>query len=96
MSAARSALPIGEIQLTASRFEIEFVDADDGKRFGRAFFILYRHRCAEGDAVRCRVRRIDNMDRRQNLFEFDDALAVRVFRAKLLAARRANVSRRAR
>ena len=84
MSAASSALPKGEIQLTASRFEIEFINTDNGIGFGRAFFILYRHRCAERDAVRRRIRRIDNMDRCQNLFEFGDALAGGVCRAKFL------------
>ena len=84
MSTASSALPIGEIQLTASRFEIEFVNTDNGIGFGRAFFILHRHRCAERDTVRRRVRRIDNMDRCQNLFEFGDTLADGVCRAKFL------------
>src|SRR5947207_13719613 len=33
------------------RFEIEFVNTDDRISFGPAFFIFYRHRCAEGNAV---------------------------------------------
>src|SRR6059036_2086782 len=35
------------------RVEIEFVNTDDGIGFSPAFFILYRHRSAEGNAVRC-------------------------------------------
>ena len=50
------------------RFEIEFINTDDGKGFNQAFLTFYRHRCPESHAVRCRVRRIDNVDRCQNLF----------------------------
>src|SRR6266700_5258360 len=85
------------------RFEIEFVNTDDGIGFGPAFFIFYCHRCAEGNAVRCRVRRIDNVDRCQNLFQFGHALAVRVccakflqFVAQMLRAARGDVIGRAR
>src|SRR4029077_19545193 len=66
------------------RFEIEFVNTDDGIGFGPAFFIFYRHRCAEANTVRCRVRRIDNVDRRHNLLQFGDTLADGVCHAKLL------------
>src|SRR6267378_3367367 len=66
------------------RFEIEFVNSDDGIGFGPAFFIFYRHRCAECHAVRRPVRSINNLDRRQNLFQFGDVLAVRVCCAKFL------------
>ena len=52
--------------------------------FGPTFFIFYRHRCAEGNAVRRRVWRIDNMDRRQNLFQFGYALGIRVCCEKFL------------
>ena len=49
------------------RFEIEFVNTDDRIGFGPAFFIFYRHRCAEANALRRRFRRIDNMDRCQSV-----------------------------
>src|SRR5882724_12521527 len=85
------------------RVEIEFVNTDDGIGFGPTFFIFYRHRCAEGNAVRCRVRRIDNVDRCQNLFQFGHALTVPVccakflqFVAQMLRAARGDVIRRAR
>src|SRR5215475_10545205 len=48
-------------------FKIEFVDTNDGKRFGRAVFIFYRYRRAERNAVRWPARRIDNVARCQNL-----------------------------
>ena len=65
-------------------FKIEFIDTDDGKRFSRAFFILHRYGCAKRDAVRRRVRRIDNVARCQNLLSFDDTLPARVCCAKLV------------
>jgi len=48
-------------------FKIEFVDADNRKRFSRAFLILDCYRCAKRDAVRWPVRRINNVARCQNL-----------------------------
>src|SRR5439155_1847986 len=52
MSAASSALPRGEIQPTASRSKLCSSTPTIVNVFGRAFFILHRHRCAERDAVR--------------------------------------------
>jgi hypothetical protein len=66
------------------RFEIEFVNTDNGIGLSPAFFIFHRHRCAEGNAIRRRIRRIDNVDRCQNLFQFGHVLAVRVCCAKFL------------
>src|SRR5207237_1967434 len=45
---------------------------------------FHRDRCAEHDAVRRRVRRIDNMDRCQSVVEFGVTLADGVCRAKFL------------
>ena len=64
------------------RFEIELVNADDRIGFSSTLFIFYRNGCAERDARR--FRRNDYLDRRQNFFQFANALVGRVRHAKFI------------
>jgi len=68
---------------------------DDGIGFGRDLFYLLPSPLRRRQRCSMRVRRIDNVDRCQNLFQFGHALTV-LFVREVFAVRRANASRRAR